>query len=159
MLEQVLEERGVRTHIDDFGTGASPLRLLHRFPGDAIRSRARSSRGMGHDARRVRDRPGDRRARPQPRARGDRRGRRDAAQLDHLKVLGCEFAQGFHVSVPLPATEAQKLLESGAPSALGAGGAGRLAAVVAGVVALGDGLVVAVEARLLLAYGRTRLRR
>ena len=28
---------GVRTHIDDFGTGASSLRLLHRFPGDAVK--------------------------------------------------------------------------------------------------------------------------
>ena len=37
VLEQALEARQVRTHIDDFGTGASPLRMLHRFPGDAIK--------------------------------------------------------------------------------------------------------------------------
>ena len=28
---------GVRSHIDDFGTGASSLRLLHGFPGDAVK--------------------------------------------------------------------------------------------------------------------------
>ena len=33
----VLEQAQVCTHIDDFGTGASSLRLLHRFPGDAIK--------------------------------------------------------------------------------------------------------------------------
>ena len=35
-------------------------------------------------------------------------------QLDYLKVLGCEFAQGFHISAPLSASEAGALLESGA---------------------------------------------
>ena len=39
-------------------------------------------------------------------------------QLDYLKVLGCEFAQGFHVSAPLPAAEAQRLLERAARRAL-----------------------------------------
>ena len=41
---------GVRTHIDDFGTGASPLRLLHRFPGDAIKISRALVTGIGHDA-------------------------------------------------------------------------------------------------------------
>ena len=34
-------------------------------------------------------------------------------QLDYLKVLGCEFAQGFHISAPLAAEEARAMLESG----------------------------------------------
>jgi EAL domain-containing protein (putative c-di-GMP-specific phosphodiesterase class I) len=37
-----------------------------------------------------------------------------AAQLDHLKLLGCEFAQGFHISAPLPAAEATALLDGAA---------------------------------------------
>ena len=28
---------GVSAHLDDFGTGASSLRFLHRFPGDALK--------------------------------------------------------------------------------------------------------------------------
>ena len=32
-------------------------------------------------------------------------------QLDYLKVLGCEFAQGFHVSAPLRPEDARALLE------------------------------------------------
>ena len=35
-------------------------------------------------------------------------------QLEHLRVLGCEFAQGFHVSAPLTAPEARALLAQGA---------------------------------------------
>jgi EAL domain-containing protein (putative c-di-GMP-specific phosphodiesterase class I) len=33
-------------------------------------------------------------------------------QLDYLKVLGCEFAQGFEISAPLSAAEAGALLET-----------------------------------------------
>jgi EAL domain-containing protein (putative c-di-GMP-specific phosphodiesterase class I) len=36
-----------------------------------------------------------------------------AGQLEHLRVLGCEFAQGFHVSAPLAAREARALLAQG----------------------------------------------
>ena len=32
------------------------------------------------------------------------------AQLDHLKLLGCEFAQGFHISAPLRPEDATALL-------------------------------------------------
>ena len=101
VLEQALEQAGVRTHIDDFGTGASPLRLLHRFPGDAIKISRALVAGIGHDAGAfeiVRAVVGlahnlgleviaD--------------GVEKREQLDYLKVLGCEFAQGFHISAPL----------------------------------------------------------
>ena len=107
MLEQALEQAGVRTHIDDFGTGASPLRLLHRFPGDAIKVSRALVAGIGHDAGAfeiVRAVVGlahnlgleviaD--------------GVEQREQLDYLKVLGCEFAQGFHISAPLSAAEAR----------------------------------------------------
>ena len=33
------------------------------------------------------------------------------AQLDHLKLLGCEFAQGFNVSAPLRPEDATALLQ------------------------------------------------
>jgi diguanylate cyclase (GGDEF)-like protein len=116
VLEQALERAHVRTHIDDFGTGASPLRLLHRFPGDAIKvSRALIS-GIGTDAGAfeiVRAVVGlahnlgleviaD--------------GVEKREQLDYLPVLGCEFAQGFHISAPLAAEEARALLETGVPA-------------------------------------------
>jgi diguanylate cyclase (GGDEF)-like protein/PAS domain S-box-containing protein len=116
VLEQVLEEVGVHTHIDEFGTGASPLRLLHRFPGDAIKISRALVAGIGHDAG----------AFEIVRAVvglahnlgleviADGVEKRD--QLDYLKVLGCEFAQGFHVSAPLAAEMARALLETGVPA-------------------------------------------
>ncbi|MBE2317493.1 EAL domain-containing protein [Solirubrobacter sp. CPCC 204708] len=113
VLDQALEQLSVRTHIDDFGTGASPLRLLHRFPGDAIKVSRALVAGIGMDAGAfeiVRAVVGlahnlgleviaD--------------GVEKREQLDYLKVLGCEFAQGFHISAPLSAGEARAMLESG----------------------------------------------
>ena len=78
MLEQVLEQRGVRTahrrlrHGRALAAAAAPL--PRRRDQDLARARHRHGPRRG----RVRDRAGDRRARPQPRARGDRRGRREA---------------------------------------------------------------------------------
>ena len=37
----------MRARIDDFGTGASSLRLLHRFPGDAVKILGALVIGMG----------------------------------------------------------------------------------------------------------------
>ncbi len=116
VLEHALDRAGVRTHIDDFGTGASPLRLLHRFPGDAIKISRALITGIGTDAGAfeiVRAVVGlahnlgleviaD--------------GVEKREQLDYLKVLGCEFAQGFYVSAPVTAEEARALLETGVPA-------------------------------------------
>jgi EAL domain-containing protein (putative c-di-GMP-specific phosphodiesterase class I) len=37
-------------------------------------------------------------------------------QLDYLRVVGCEFAQGFHICAPLAAAEAQELVKTGVPA-------------------------------------------
>jgi diguanylate cyclase (GGDEF)-like protein/PAS domain S-box-containing protein len=116
VLEQALETAGVRTHIDDFGTGASPLQMLHRFPGDAIKISRALVTGMGHDAGAfeiVRAIVG---LAHNLGLEVIAEGVETREQLDYLKVLGCEFAQGFHVSAPLPAAEARALLESGVPA-------------------------------------------
>jgi diguanylate cyclase (GGDEF)-like protein/PAS domain S-box-containing protein len=116
-LTNALDEYGVRSHIDDFGTGASSLRLLHGFPGDAVKIHRALVIGMGVE-------PG---AFEIVKALVGlahnlgleviAEGVETAAQLDHLKLLGCEFAQGFHVSAPLRPEDATALLYSvGAPS-------------------------------------------
>jgi EAL domain-containing protein (putative c-di-GMP-specific phosphodiesterase class I) len=40
-------------------------------------------------------------------------GVESAEQLDYLRVLGCEFAQGFHLSPPLAPRDAAALLRDG----------------------------------------------
>src|SRR5688500_6798136 len=116
VLEQTLEQLDVGTHIDHFGTGASPLRLLHRFPGDAIKISPALVAGIGHDAGAfeiVRAVVG---LAHNLGLEVIAEGVEKREQLDYLKVLGCEFAQGSHISATLTAAEARALLESAAPS-------------------------------------------
>jgi EAL domain-containing protein (putative c-di-GMP-specific phosphodiesterase class I) len=110
VLAHLLDTHGVRSHIDDFGTAASSLQLLHRFPGDAVKIHRALVMGMGHDA-------------------GSfeivkalvglahnlgleviAAGVENGEQLDYLKVLGCEFAQGFAISAPLRPGDAAALV-------------------------------------------------
>jgi diguanylate cyclase (GGDEF)-like protein len=112
ILEHVYDQAKVRTHIDDFGTGASSLRLLHRFPGDAVKISRGLVTGIGHDAGAfeiVRAVVG---LAHNLGLEVIAEGVETREQLDYLKVLGCEFAQGFEVSAPLAAPEAEALLET-----------------------------------------------
>jgi EAL domain-containing protein (putative c-di-GMP-specific phosphodiesterase class I) len=112
ILEHVHDQAKVRTHIDDFGTGASSLRLLHRFPGDAVKISRSLVTGIGHDAGAfeiVRAVVG---LAHNLGLEVIAEGVETHEQLDYLKVLGCEFAQGFEISAPLSAAEAGALLET-----------------------------------------------
>ena len=116
VLVQALDELGVHTHIDHFGMGASPLRLLHRFPGDAIKISPALVSGIGHDAGAfeiVRAIVG---LAHNLGLEVIAEGVEKREQLDYLKVLGCEFAQGPFISPTLSAEEARALLESAAPA-------------------------------------------
>jgi diguanylate cyclase (GGDEF)-like protein len=111
-LKHALEEQGVRSHIDDFGTGASSLRLLHGFPGDAVKIHRALVIGMGVE-------PGAFEIVKALVGLAHNLGLEVIAegvetpgQLDHLKLLGVEFAQGFHVSAPLRPEDATALLQS-----------------------------------------------
>jgi diguanylate cyclase (GGDEF)-like protein len=110
VLEQALERLGVQAHLDDFGAGASSLRLVHRFPGDAIKvwrglvmglrqdtgsfEIVRAILGLAHNLG----------------LEVIAEGVESAEQLDHLKLLGCEYAQGFHIAAPLTPGAARALV-------------------------------------------------
>lgn len=116
-LQHALSEHGVRSHIDDFGTGASSLRLLHGFPGDAVKIHRALVIGMGVEPGAFEIVKALVGLAHNLRLEVIAEGVETAAQLDHLKLLGCEFAQGFHVSAPLRPEDATALLQTvGAPS-------------------------------------------
>ena len=112
-LAHVLETLGVRWQIDDFGTGASSLHLLHRFPGDAVKIFGPLVSGMGHDGGSFEIVKAIVELAHNLGLEVIAEGVETAGQLEHLRVLGCEFAQGFHVSAPLVARDARALLAQG----------------------------------------------
>ncbi|MGH2969929.1 MAG: putative bifunctional diguanylate cyclase/phosphodiesterase, partial [Solirubrobacteraceae bacterium] len=109
-LAHVLQTLGVRWQIDDFGTGASSLRLLHRFPGDAVKIFGPLVSGMGHDGGSFEIVKAIVELAHNLGLEVIAEGVETAGQLEHLRVLGCEFAQGFHISAPLAAEDARALL-------------------------------------------------
>ncbi len=112
-LAHVLETLGVRWQIDDFGTGASSLRLLHRFPGDAVKIFGPLVSGMGHDGGSFEIVKAIVELAHNLGLEVIAEGVETAGQLEHLRVLGCEFAQGYHVAAPLAAQDARALLAQG----------------------------------------------
>jgi EAL domain-containing protein (putative c-di-GMP-specific phosphodiesterase class I) len=120
-LTNALDEHGVRSHIDDFGTGASSLRLLHGFPGDAVKIHRALVIGMGHDAGAFEIVKALVGLAHNLGLEVIAEGVETAEQLDYLKVLGCEFAQGFHLWAPLAPNDAAALLRDGVLSDTSAG--------------------------------------
>ena len=109
-LIDLRKELGVTAHLDDFGTGASSLRFLHRFPGDALKI----DRGLVIDM--LTD-PGSHEIVKAIVGLAHNLGMEvvgegveTAAHLEKLQVLGCELAQGFHLAAPLSGDAATALL-------------------------------------------------
>ena len=107
-----LRDLGVSLSIDDFGTGASRLGCLQRFPIDSIKI----------DQSLIRDVPDDGDAAAIVRAivsmthslgmRVSAEGVEDHHQHDFLRALGNDEYQGFYDSYPLPAHQIEERLAS-----------------------------------------------
>ena len=109
MLTQI-RELGIKLSIDDFGTGYSSLSYLHRFPINTLkvdRSFVSSMENGSENGEIVRtvialaktlklDVVAE--------------GIETIHQLHQLRVLGCEYGQGYLFSRPVPPVEAEKLL-------------------------------------------------
>ena len=106
-----LRELGVGLSVDDFGTGYSSLSYLSALPVNSLkidRSFVVKLDGSVNEAEIVRAvvRLGD--------ALGKRiiaEGVETASQLEQLREIGCEFAQGYHLGRPLTKPQALALLE------------------------------------------------
>jgi diguanylate cyclase (GGDEF)-like protein len=115
-----LSELGARISVDDFGTGYSSLANLRRFPIDELKIDrsfvspmlndesdlviVRSTINLGHDLG----------------LRVIAEGVEDEATLRRLACLGCDLAQGYHLSKPLPPdlfADWMRALESPSPPA------------------------------------------
>jgi diguanylate cyclase (GGDEF)-like protein len=120
-----LSDLGVRMSVDDFGTGYSSLANLRRLPIDELKIDrsfvspmlqdesdliiVRSTINLGHDLG----------------LRIIAEGVEDEATLEHLALLGCDLAQGYHIGRPMPADAFTRWLDepdhAPAPAPLGAG--------------------------------------
>jgi diguanylate cyclase (GGDEF)-like protein len=109
-----LKALGVQVHMDDFGTGYSSLSYLHQLPLDAIKVDRTFVSQMDTEDKALQlvrtmltlaDTVG---------LRTVAEGVATERQLRELRTLGCRFAQGFHFSPPVCATEAERLLGEGA---------------------------------------------
>ena len=98
-----LKALGLKLSIDDFGTGYSSLAYLKRFRVDKLKidqSFVRDLMSDPDDAAIVRTIIQMARS---LNLRTTAEGVEDQATLDHLRLLGCDEAQGYHLARPMPA--------------------------------------------------------
>jgi diguanylate cyclase (GGDEF)-like protein/PAS domain S-box-containing protein len=107
---RALDELGVTLEIDDFGTGYSSLSYLKRLPVDTLKVDRSFVSGLGTDSE---DTSIVTAITALGRALGLRlhaEGVENELQRAAVRALGCDVAQGFHWSPPLPAREAERWL-------------------------------------------------
>lgn len=106
-----IQRLGVQLSIDDFGTGYSNLSYLHRFPIDTLkvdRSFVSTMEEGTENGEIVRSVIALAKA---LRLSVIAEGIESIHQFHQLRILGCEFGQGYLFSRPLPEKEATRLLE------------------------------------------------
>lgn len=106
-----IQRLGVQLSIDDFGTGYSSLSYLHRFPIDTLkvdRSFVSSMESGSENGEIVRTVIALAKA---LRLSVIAEGIESIHQFHQLRVLGCEYGQGYLFSRPIPVTDATRLLE------------------------------------------------
>jgi diguanylate cyclase (GGDEF)-like protein len=106
-----LKRVGIQLSIDDFGTGYSSLSYLHRFPIDTLkidRSFVSSMENGSENGEIVRTVIALAKA---LNLNIIAEGIETIHQLHQLRILGCQYGQGFLFSRPVPAEEARALLE------------------------------------------------
>ena len=105
-----LKGRGLQISIDDFGTGYSSLAYLCRFPIDKLKvdiafvrniTTSADDAVVAHAIIEMAHSLG---------LKAIAEGVETAEQLAHLRRIGCDQVQGYHLSRPVPAGELEALL-------------------------------------------------
>ena len=105
-----LRALGVGVHLDDFGTGYSSLQYLHELPLDAIKIDRRFIARLGRETREAQVAATIRELARKIGVPVIAEGVETAEQLAFVRGLGCEYAQGYFFSHPLPPNEVSELL-------------------------------------------------
>jgi EAL domain-containing protein (putative c-di-GMP-specific phosphodiesterase class I) len=105
-----LKKLGVRISIDDFGTGYSSLSYLKRLPADDLKIDKVFVAGLGDD---VADTASVQTMIDLAHTLGMEvvaEGVESEDQVTQLREMGCDLAQGYHLSSPLPSDAVPEFL-------------------------------------------------
>lgn len=104
------KDMGIRIQIDDFGIGYSSFGYLHQYPADTIKIDKSFIHSIG------REKKGDPMVQTMITLANKMgldvvaEGIETRKQLAALKTMGCQYGQGYYLSVPLPAEEARNFI-------------------------------------------------
>lgn len=107
---QELHDKGVRIAIDDFGTGFSSIGHLRRFPVDLIKVDRSFVQGVGHNPKDTAITTSLASLAHALGVRAIAEGIESSEQLESVRDLGCDLAQGFLFARPASAEATTKLL-------------------------------------------------
>ena len=110
-----LREYGVRTAIDDFGTGYSSFAYLRQLPAGALKIDKMFVRELGHETADVAIVRATIEMAHSLGMQVVAEGVEDAATLALLREMGCDLAQGYFISKPVPVADFTRWVESGEP--------------------------------------------
>jgi EAL domain-containing protein (putative c-di-GMP-specific phosphodiesterase class I) len=106
-----LKASGVKLAIDDFGTGYSSLSYLRRLPVDYLKIDRSFVERLGEDPRDTGIVSGTITLAHTLGMEAIAEGVENAVQLEWLREMGCDLAQGNYFSKPLAALDAKRYLE------------------------------------------------
>jgi len=115
---RALKELGVQLAVDDFGTGNSSLSDLKRFPVNALKIDRSFVQEITADPNRAAVASAVISMGKTLNQRVIAEGVETREQRNFLRLEGCNQAQGFYFSHPLPAEQCAKILETGIPPSL-----------------------------------------
>ena len=105
-----LKALGFSIAIDDFGTGYSTLEHLHQLPIDEVKIDSSFISGLGVDRRSTANVASIINLAHAMQLAVVAEGVESVDQLHAIRALGCDFAQGYFIGAPMPATQVTQLL-------------------------------------------------